>query len=144
MRRSGAIYLPLDELAAFGVSESDIMEGRFNEKMRQLFRFQALRARHYYAKAHRLMVPSDRPKLLAAEIMRENYEELLNKIERRNFDVMSKLVRNSKFAKACLVLRAKRREKQAPARPPKPKKVGRARRRLCGARSSERIDPARA
>ena len=31
----------------------------------------------------------DRPKLLAAEIMREVYEELLNKIERRNFDVMT-------------------------------------------------------
>ena len=119
----GRIYLPLDELAAFGVSESDILEARFNEKMRQLFRFQGLRARHYYAKAHRLMVPSDRPKLLAAEIMRENYEELLNKIERQNFDVMSTFVRNSKFAKACLILRAKNREKRAPARPPKPKKV---------------------
>jgi squalene synthase HpnD len=119
----GRIYLPLDELTAFGVSEADVLEGRFNEKMRQLFRFQALRARHFYAKAHRLMVPSDRPKLLAAEIMRENYEELLNKIERRNFDVMSKSVRNSKFAKVCLVLSAKKKEKQALPRPPKPKKV---------------------
>ena len=119
----GRIYLPLDEMALFGVAEADIMEGRFNEKMRQLFRFQALRARHYYAKAHRLMVPSDRPKLLAAEIMRENYEELLNKIERRNFDVMSSPVKNSKFTKARLIFRAKAREKRAPARPPKPKKV---------------------
>ncbi len=119
----GRIYLPLDELAAFGVSEADILQGRFNEKMRQLFRFQTLRARHYYAKAHRLMVPSDRPKLLAAEIMRENYEELLNKIERRNFDVMSTDIRNSKWAKICLVLSAKKKEKQALARPPKPKKV---------------------
>jgi len=119
----GRIYLPLDEMAAFGVSEDDIMQGRFNEKMRQLFRFQAMRARHYYAKAHRLMVPDDRPRLLAAEIMRENYEELLNKIERRNFDVMSVAVRNSKFAKARLILRAKAREKRAAPRPPAPKKV---------------------
>jgi squalene synthase HpnD len=119
----GRIYLPLDEMAAFGVSEDDIMRGRFNEKMRQLFRFQALRARHYYAKAHRLMVPSDRPKLLAAEIMRENYEELLNKIERRNFDVMTEPIRNNTFEKARLVLRAKRREKRAEPRPPAPKKV---------------------
>jgi squalene synthase HpnD len=119
----GRIYLPLDEMAAFGVSEDDILQGRFNENMRQLFRFQGLRARHYYAKAHRLMVSSDRPKLLAAEIMRENYEELLNKIELRNFDVMSAEVRNNKFAKACLVLRAKRREKRAEPRPPPSKKV---------------------
>jgi squalene synthase HpnD len=119
----GRIYLPLDELAAFGVAEGDILEGRFNEKMRQLFRFQLLRARHYYAKAHRLMLADERPKLLAAEIMRANYEELLNKIEHRNFDVMTSLVRNSRFKKACLVLNTKASEKRAPARPPKPKKV---------------------
>jgi squalene synthase HpnD len=119
----GRIYLPLDEMASFGVTQADIMEGRFNEKMRQLLRFQHHRARHYFAKAHRLMVPNDRPKLLAAEIMREVYEELLNEIERRNFDVMSSPVSLSKFAKACLIFRAKAREKRAPARPPKPKKV---------------------
>ena len=123
----GRIYLPLDELAAFDVTEADILEGRWSENrenMRQLFRFQHHRARHYYAKAYRLMVPSDRPKLLAAEIMRENYEELLNKIERRDFDVMTDPVRLSKFMKYFyLPTRAKRRERRAPARPPKPKKV---------------------
>jgi squalene synthase HpnD len=120
----GRIYLPLDEMAAFGVSESDIVEGRWSENMRQLFRFQHHRARHFYAKAHRLMVPGDRPKLLAAEIMREVYEELLNEIERRNFDVMSQPVKLSRFKKYLyLPARAKRREKQAPARPPAPKKV---------------------
>jgi squalene synthase HpnD len=119
----GRIYLPLDEMAASGVTESEIMEGRFNERMRPLFRFQHLRARHYFAKAHRLMVPSDRPKLLAAEIMREVYEELLNKIERRNFDVMTSTVRVGRLGKLWLPLRAKLREKKAPARPPAPKKV---------------------
>jgi squalene synthase HpnD len=119
----GRIYLPLDELDTFGVTEADIIEGRFNEKMRQLFRFQHHRARHYFAKAFRLMVPGERPKLLAAEIMREVYEELLNAIERRDFDVMTVPVELSRFKKARLIFRAKAREKRAPARPPKPKKV---------------------
>ncbi len=119
----GRIYLPLDELAAFGVTETDIVEGKWSEKMRQLFRFQHHRARHYFAKAHRLMVPSDRPKLIAAEIMREVYEGLLNEIERRNFDVMTSPVKLSKLAKARLVFRAKAREQRAPVRPPAPKKV---------------------
>jgi len=120
----GRIYLPLDEMAAFGVSEADIIEGRWSENMRQLFRFQQHRARHYYAKAHRLMVADDRPKLLAAEIMREVYEELLNEIERRNFDVMTQPVALGKFMKYFyLPTRAKWREKRAPARPPAPKKV---------------------
>jgi len=119
----GRIYLPLDEMAAFGVTESDILDGRWSEKMRQLFRFQHHRARHYFAKAHRLMVPGDRPKLLAAEIMREVYEELFNEIERRRFDVMTFPVKLGRFTKARLIFRAKAREKRAPARPPAPKKV---------------------
>lgn len=119
----GRIYLPLDEMTAFGVTESDIIEGKWSEKMRQLFRFQHHRARHYFAKAHRLMVPSDRPKLIAAEIMRGVYEGLLNEIERRNFDVMRTPVKLSKLAKMRLVFRAKAREQRAAARPPAPKKV---------------------
>jgi len=119
----GRIYLPLDELFSFGVTESDIIEGRWSEKMRQLFRFQHHRARHYFAKALRLMAPSDRPRLIAAEIMREVYEGLLNEIERRNFDVMTSPVKLGRFAKARLIFRAKAREKRAPGRPPAPKKV---------------------
>jgi squalene synthase HpnD len=119
----GRIYLPQDELAAFGVSEAEIMESRWSERMRQLLRFQALRARHYFAKAHRLMVPSDRPKLVAAEIMRAVYEGLLTKIERRNFDVMHEPVKLGKAAKMIRALRAREQEKHAPARPPAPKKV---------------------
>jgi squalene synthase HpnD len=119
----GRIYLPLDEMASFGVSESDIVEDRWSENMRQLFRFQHHRARHYFAKAHRLMPPSDRPKLIAAEIMREVYEGLLNEIERRHFDVIRSPVKLGRLAKARLVFRAKVREKRAPTRPPAPKKV---------------------
>jgi squalene synthase HpnD len=119
----GRIYLPADELARFGVTEGDIMEARWSEKMRQLFRFQALRARHYYAKAHRLMVPSDRPRLIAAEIMREVYEGLLDQIERRNYEVMGAPVRLSKAAKAWRIYHARATEKKAPPRPPAPKKV---------------------
>ena len=119
----GRIYLPQDEMAAFGVTDADIFQGRWSENMRQLFRFQHHRARHYYAKAYRLMVPSDRPKLIAAEIMSEVYQGVLDKIERRDFDVMRTSVKLSKFAKARLVLRAKAREKKVPPRPPAPKKV---------------------
>ena len=119
----GRIYLPQDELAAFGVTEAEIMEGRWSEKMRQLFRFQHHRARHYYAKAHRLMVPADRPKLIAAEIMRGVYEGLLDEIERRSFDVLREPVKLGKLAKARLILRAKSESKRETPRPPPPKKV---------------------
>lgn len=119
----GRIYLPQDELAAFGVTEAEIMAGQWSEKMRQLCRFQHHRARYYYAKAYRLMVPSDRPSLLAAETMRVVYEELLNKIEKKHFDVITHPVQLGKTAKLSLVLRARKEEKKALPRPPAPKKV---------------------
>jgi squalene synthase HpnD len=119
----GRIYLPLDELAAFGVTEEEIMQGRWSSRMQQLFRFQHHRARHYFAKAYRLMVPSDRPKLVAAEIMREVYEGLLNKIERRKFNVINAPTALCKLSKLQLALRARAKEKRAPARPPPPKRV---------------------
>ncbi len=56
--------------------------------------------------------------------MREVYEELLNEIERRHFDVMSAPVKLSRFKKYLyLPTRAKWREKRAEPRPPAPKKV---------------------
>ncbi|HUB67495.1 MAG TPA: hydroxysqualene dehydroxylase HpnE [Candidatus Methylacidiphilales bacterium] len=120
----GRIYLPLDEMVAFGVSEADIIQGRWSENMRQLFRFQHHRARHYYAKSLRLTAPSDRPRLLAAEIMREVYEGLLDKIERHDFDVMRAPVKMPTFEKHLLLpFRAKLRERRALPRPPAPKKV---------------------
>ena len=139
----GRIYLPLDELAAFGVTEADIMEGRFNEKMRQLFRFQHHRARHYFAKAHRLMVPSDRPKLLAAEIMREVYEELLNEIERRNFDVMTAPVKLGKIRESAPDLSREGPREARPGPPARAQKSRRARRRLCRTCRRRRADSAR-
>ena len=119
----GRIYLPQDELAAFGVAENEILEGRWSPRMKQLLRFQGLRARHYFAKAHRLMVPDDRPNLVAAEIMRGVYEGLLDKIERRGFDVINEPVTLGKMEKMRLALRTGSLEKKMPARPPPPKKV---------------------
>jgi squalene synthase HpnD len=119
----GRIYLPLDELAAFSVTEADILGGRWSENMRQLFRFQHHRARFYYARAHRLLPPSDQPKLVAAEIMREVYEGLLNEIERRGFDVMRLPVKLGKLEKMRLFMRGKARAQKVLPRPPAPKRV---------------------
>jgi squalene synthase HpnD len=119
----GRIYLPLDELEAFGVTERDIMESRWSGQMRQLFRFQHHRARHYFAKAHRLMPPSDRPKLMAAELMRGVYEALLDKIERNHFDVIRRPVALGKLEKRFVAVRTLILERRLAPRPPAPKKV---------------------
>jgi squalene synthase HpnD len=119
----GRIYLPEEERAAFGVTEADVLGGRINDRLRQLFRFQGLRARHYFAKAHRLMVEADRPRLVAAEIMREVYEEHLRNIERADYDVLTKPSKHSTAAKAFLFMRGWVHAKFSGPHRPAPKKV---------------------
>ncbi|HEY8966727.1 MAG TPA: hydroxysqualene dehydroxylase HpnE, partial [Candidatus Methylacidiphilales bacterium] len=117
------VYLPADELAEFGLSEKDIFDRNFTPAMRKFLKFQAFRARHYYAKALRLIDPADRPNLIAAEVMREVYEGILDKIEKHDFDVFTHKVGLTKAEKVLAILRAKRREKKAAPLPPPPKEV---------------------
>jgi squalene synthase HpnD len=119
----GRVYLPQEEIRHFGAREEDILQGRLTPQLRQLFRFQYLRASHYFAKSWRLLHPVDRPNMVAAEIMREVYHGVLEKIHRRNFDVFNHDVRLNKAGKALRVWKAFRREKKQLPTPPPPKKV---------------------
>lgn len=117
------IYVPLDELEAWGLAQSDIIESRWSPKMEQFLRFQHHRARHYFAKSWRLMHPKDRPNLIAAEVMREVYSGILDKIERNGFNVFNEETRLNKFEKIWHILGALRREKKRVPTPPAPKKI---------------------
>jgi squalene synthase HpnD len=117
------IYLPLDEIEAWGLTQSDVIEGRWSPKMEQFLRFQHHRARHYFAKSWRLLHPNDRPNLIAAEIMREVYSGILDKIERNGFNVFTEETRLNKLEKAWKIYTATRREKNILPTPPPPKKV---------------------
>ena len=76
----GRIYLPLEDLAAAGVSEEDLLGGRGGEAFGRLMRFQIARAEAYYEKSRgleALIEPDSRPTLVA---MTEIYRRLLRKI----------------------------------------------------------------
>lgn len=47
----GRVYLPQDELAAFGLSDDDIFAGQVTPKWRDFMRFQIQRARDYFDRA---------------------------------------------------------------------------------------------
>jgi len=52
--RNGRLYLPLDELDAFGLSEADVargVEGDLDRRWREMMRFQIARTRRLYAEA---------------------------------------------------------------------------------------------
>ena len=83
----GRIYLPLNELNKFNVSESDITEGHYSEQFRALAESIAARAKGFYAAAHASLPSEDRRSMVAAELMGTVYWRLLKKLERAKFNV---------------------------------------------------------
>jgi phytoene synthase len=100
------IYIPQDELARFGVSEADVLAGQFTPAMQRLLAFEARRARSYYHEASVLPTVAERPALRAAEIMHAIYENILDRIEKKNYDVFSNRIRVPTPVKLMLALRA--------------------------------------
>jgi 15-cis-phytoene synthase len=92
------IYLPREDLARFGYSEADLLQRRDSPQLHELVRFEAGRARQYYAKAQAALesLPaSDRRALTVAEIMRAVYSRILDRIERSDHQVFGPRVRLS-------------------------------------------------
>jgi phytoene synthase len=96
----GRVYLPQEDLRAFGVSEDDLRResrdkgaGVRSPAVGALLRHQALRAHEYYRKAAHALPPRDSRRLVAAEIMGAIYGAILKRIEERDYDVFSEVVR---------------------------------------------------
>jgi phytoene synthase len=79
MRRN-RIYLPLDELARFGLSSTDIIERREDERFERLMAFQIERAREYHDRALSLLPQADRHAQRAGLVMGAIYRALLEEI----------------------------------------------------------------
>jgi len=102
--RLGRVYLPLDDLARFGVSESSLRQGKPDGDFLGLMRFEATRARQHYAAAAQALHADDRRALVAADIMRRTYEKLLARMEDDGFQVFVKRYRLSKGEKLWLLV----------------------------------------
>lgn len=85
--RAGRVYLPLNELAAYGLSETDLAAGQVNDRWRAFMRFQLARTRHLYAEAQpgiALLRTDGRFAIAAAS---ELYAAILADIETHDYDV---------------------------------------------------------
>lgn len=96
----GRVYLPQEDLRRFGVSEDDLRReaahagrGIQSAAVRALLAHQARRAREYYVRAAASLPSADARRLVAAEIMGAIYLAILEKIERRRYDVFSGVTR---------------------------------------------------
>ncbi len=102
----GRIYLPLEELARFRVTEEEILRGEYSPRFRELAVSVAARARHFYKLARETLPREDRRAMAAAELMGSVYWRLLEKLEAREFDVFGpEPTRVSKPQKILLIIR---------------------------------------
>jgi phytoene synthase len=86
--RRNRIYLPMEDLRAFGVTAADILGARSNEQFVRLMQFQAQRAESFYASALAALPPEDRRAQRPGLIMAAIYRKLLEEIERDGFQVL--------------------------------------------------------
>jgi phytoene synthase len=89
----GRIYLPREDLHAFGYSEDALARHERNSAFRELMLFQVARARGFFAAAEREALALDPRRILAAEIMGRIYRRLLARIEASGFDVFRREIR---------------------------------------------------
>ncbi|MCR3750387.1 phytoene/squalene synthase family protein [Lentzea californiensis] len=92
----GRVYLPADELAAFGVDRERLMraraEGRADQQVRAALRDQVRRARQVYERAWPgigMLAPRSRPCVLTAYRL---YGRILDLVEHADCDVLSRRV----------------------------------------------------
>jgi len=102
----GRIYLPQSELAAFKVSEAEILRFEYSTRFRDLATSVAARARQFYRSARETLPAEDRRSMVAAELMGSVYWRLLRKLEGRQFNVFDpEPTRLNRGQKLLLILR---------------------------------------
>jgi phytoene synthase len=87
------VYLPQQDLEQFGVTAAELGAGAPMEKLRPLLQYEAERARNFYTSAEKLLPLIDEVSQPALWAMVEIYRGILDRIERRNYDVYTERVR---------------------------------------------------
>ena len=79
--RRNRIYIPLDDLARFGVSEDDILRSRESDAVKKLLEYEIERAESYYDRALNELPAEDRKSQRVGLIMTAIYRTLLREIK---------------------------------------------------------------
>src|SRR5437016_11480660 len=103
--RAGRVYVPQEDLRAFGVTVDDLKGARYTEPFVRLMTHQAVRARQFYRVAWENFPAADARSLVPAEIMGRIYLALLDEIETRRFRVFGERVTVPVAKKLAIALR---------------------------------------
>jgi phytoene synthase len=99
---AGRLYLPVEDLERFNVTEDDLRAGLVTDRVRALLQFEARRVRDYFARAARELPREDARRLVAARIMGAIYFDLLERIEKSDYRVFSETIRVPRWRRATI------------------------------------------
>ena len=102
----GRIYLPLESLRRFRVSEADIANKNNSPEFCELLRFEVTRAREWFDRGLPLVDKVSRELAIDVELFSRGGQEILNAIEQQDFAVLGRRPAISKPRKLALVARA--------------------------------------
>jgi len=102
----GRIYLPLEDLRRFAVTEDDLAHNRNTRQFREMMKFEVERAREWFARGLPLVKKVNRDLAIDLELFTRGGQEILNAIERQDFAVLGRRPVISKPRKLALVARA--------------------------------------
>ena len=102
MRR---IYLPMEDLLRYQVTPTELGAGEPMEKLRPLLAFEAKRARDYYESANKLLPLIEDASQPALWAMVEIYRGILDRIERKDYDVYTERARLSTLNKLAVFVK---------------------------------------
>jgi squalene synthase HpnC len=102
----GRIYLPLETMTRFGVTEADIAENRNTPAFRSMLKFEVERARDWFRQGLPLVKMVDRELAIDIELFSRGGQEILSAIERQDFAVLGRRPAISRTRKLMLVARA--------------------------------------
>ncbi len=100
------IYLPLEDVRRFGVSEADIAQQRNTAAFCEMMEFQVERARDWFEQGLPLISQVDRELAIDLELFSRGGQEILNAIEAQGYNVLGNRPKISKFRKLVLLGRA--------------------------------------
>lgn len=102
----GRIYLPLEDLRLYDVSEESVARGENTQAFRSMMKFEVERARDWFRKGLPLVSKVDRELAIDLELFSRGGLEILRAIERQDFAVLGNRPAISKPRKLALVARA--------------------------------------
>ncbi len=102
----GRIYLPLESLRRFGVTEDDIAQRRSTPQFVELMKFEVTRAHEWFDRGLPLAQKVDKELALDIELFSRGGQAILNAIEKQGYDVLKSRPVVSKARKIGLLARA--------------------------------------